>query len=185
MSISNRKKGHQSRILRALGQKKAVPVERLKDTPKASKSDESFDNAQDRYAVTRTIKNIVDSGFAEVFQTEQSEYMRLTPLGRQKLYRDELTNTTAVMNPNWDGKWRMIILDLPEDRKSEREALRYLLKKAGFVCAKNSVWVSPFPFEHFFTNIKKDLGLTNEMLIITTDQVDEEAEKLFLESFKS
>lgn len=170
------KNQHQSKILKVLGQKKVVPVERLKDTPKASKSDQ--------YAVTRTIKNIVDSGFAEVFQTEQSEYMRLTPLGRQKLYRDELTNTTAVMNPNWDGKWRMIILDLPEDRKSEREALRYLLKKAGFVCAKNSVWVSPFPFEHFFTNIKKDLGLTSEMLIITTDQVDEEAEKLFLNTFK-
>lgn len=171
------KNQHQSKILKVLGQKKAVPVERLKDTPKASQTD--------KYAVTRTIKNIVDSGFAEVFQTEQSEYMRLTPLGRQKLYRDELTNTTAVMNPNWDGKWRMIILDLPEDRKSEREALRYLLKKAGFVCAKNSVWVSPFPFEHFFTNIKKDLGLTSEMLIITTDQVDEGAEKLFLNIFKN
>lgn len=170
------KNQHQSKILKVLGQKKAVPVERLKEAPKASKTDQ--------YAVTRTIKNIVDSGFAEVFQTEQSEYMRLTPLGRQKLYRDELTNTTAVMNPNWDGKWRMIILDLPEERKSEREALRYLLKKAGFVCAKNSVWVSPFPFEHFFTNIKKDLGLTSEMLIITTDQIDEEAEKLFLSTFK-
>lgn len=169
------KNQHQSKILKVLGQKKAVPVERLKGTPKTSKSDE--------YAVTRTIKNIVDSGFAEVFQTEQSEYMRLTPLGRQKLYRDELTNTTAVMNPNWDGKWRMIILDLPEDRKSEREALRYLLKKAGFVCAKNSVWVSPFPFEHFFTNIKKDLGLTSEMLIVTTGEIDESTEKMFRQSF--
>ncbi len=171
------KNKHQTKILKVLGQRKAVSVQKLKADTNPSQVG--------KYAITRTIKNIVDSGFAEVFQTEQSEYMRLTPLGRQKLYRDELTNTNAVMNPNWDGKWRMIILDLPEDRKSEREALRYLLKKAGFVCAKNSVWVSPFPFEHFFTNIKKDLGLTSEMLIVTTDQVDEEAEKLFLESFKN
>lgn len=170
------KNKHQTKILKVLGQKKAVSVHTLKDHSEPSQTG--------KYAVTRTIKNIVDSGFAEVFQTEQSEYMRLTPLGRQKLYRDELTNTTAVMNPNWDGKWRMIILDLPEDRKSEREALRYLLKKAGFVCAKNSVWVSPFPFEQFFTNIKKDLGLRSEMLIITTDQIDEEAEKLFIGNFK-
>ncbi len=170
------KNKHQTKILKVLGQRKAVSIEKLKDDTDPSQ--------EGKYAITRTIKNIVDSGFAEVFQTEQSEYMRLTPLGRQKLYRDELTNTTAVMNPNWDGKWRMIILDLPEERKNEREALRYLLKKAGFVCAKNSVWVSPFPFEHFFTNIKKDLGLTSEMLIITTDQVDESTAKLFLETFK-
>ena len=146
------KNKHQTKILKVLGQKKAVSVERLKSVSRESESHHSgrSDKINPEYALTRTIKNIVDSGFAEVFQTEQSEYMRLTPLGRQKLYRDELTNTTAVMNPNWDGKWRMIILDLPENRKSEREALRYLLKKAGFVCAKNSVWVSPFPFEHFF-----------------------------------
>lgn len=178
-----RKNKHQTKILKVLGQKKAVPVERLKDTPKASPSAGSGQAKSDRYAITRTIKNIVDSGFAEVFETSQSEYIRLTPLGRQKLYRDELTNTTAVMNPNWDGKWRMIILDLPEDRKSEREALRYLLKKAGFVCAKNSVWVSPFPFEHFFTNIKKDLGLTSEMLIITTGEIDKATEEMFQQSF--
>lgn len=170
------KNKHQTKILKVLGQKKAVSVDRLKDDSNTSQTG--------KYAVTRTIKNIIDSGFAEVFETGQSEYMRLTPLGRQKLYRDELTNTTSVMNPNWDGKWRMIILDLPEERKNEREALRYLLKKAGFVCAKNSVWVSPFPFEHFFTNIKKDFGLTTEMLIVVTNQLDEATEKLFLENFK-
>ncbi len=171
------KNKHQTKILKVLGQKKAVSVDRLKDSSDTTQTD--------KYAITRTIKNIIDSGFAEVFETAQSEYMRLTPLGRQKLYRDELSNTTSIMNPNWDGKWRMIILDLPEERKNEREALRYLLKKAGFVCAKNSVWVSPFPFEHFFTNIKKDFGLTSEMLIIVTNQLDESTEKLFLENFKT
>jgi hypothetical protein len=65
----------------------------------------------------------------------------------------------------------------------EREALRYLLKKAGFVCLKNSVWISPFPFEHFFSNIKKDLGLTNELLIVVTQSLDEDSEKFFIESF--
>ncbi|MCU0660629.1 MAG: hypothetical protein MUD00_03420 [Candidatus Pacebacteria bacterium] len=87
------------------------------------------------------------------------------------------------MNPNWDGTWRIIILDLPEDRKSEREALRYLLKKAGFVCAKNSVWVSPLPFEYFFEGIKKDFGLSTEMLILKTSEVDEATEKMFKEFF--
>ena len=83
--------------------------------------------------------------------------------------------------PNiWDGNWRMIILDLPEERKSERESLRYLLKKAGFVCVKNTVWVSPYPYENLFMNIKKDLGFTTELMIIVTDKIDAETQNAFL-----
>jgi DNA-binding transcriptional regulator PaaX len=77
----------------------------------------------------------------------------------------------------------MIMLDLPEERKSEREALRYLLKKAGFVCVKNSVWVSMYPYENLFINIKKDLGLTTEMMILVTDKIDEETEKELIKMF--
>src|SRR5688500_1169588 len=29
----------------------------------------------------------------------------------------------------WDGKWRMVIFDIPEDAKEKRDALRDLLKK--------------------------------------------------------
>ena len=72
---------------------------------------------------------------------------------------------------------------LPENRKSERESLRYLLKKAGFVCLKNSAWISPFPFEHLFTNIKNDLGLTTEMMIIVTEFIDDETKKVLFETF--
>ncbi len=76
------------------------------------------------------------------------------------------------------------MLDFPEDRKQERESLRYLLKKAGFVCLKNAVWISPQPFEHLFMNIKKDLGLTTEIMIFISDTIDPETEKAFWESMK-
>ena len=59
-----------------------------------------------------------------------------------KAHSLKLDDDTAVLNPNWDGKWRIVMLDLPEDRKSDRDGLRYLLKKAGFILLKNSVWIS-------------------------------------------
>ena len=180
----SRKNNPQSAILKLLSKKRAISMDMLKEASGEALTDKYDGKTKPEYAITRSIKNMVDAGLAEVLPSEQSEYIRLTPLGKQKLYRDELSNTNSVINPTWDGKWRMIILDLPEERKNEREALRYLLKKAGFVCAKNSVWVSPFPFEHFFGNIKKDFGLTSEMLIVVTNQLDESTEKLFLENFK-
>ena len=95
----------------------------------------------------------------------------------------ELESDTSLVNTSWDGFWRIILLDLPENRKSERESLRYLLKKASFVCLKNSAWISLYPFEHLFMNIKKDLGLTTEMMIIVTQFIDEETKKVIFEAF--
>jgi hypothetical protein len=34
-----------------------------------------------------------------------------------------------------------------------------------------------------FTNIKKDLGLTTEIMILTTDSLDSETEKILFEVF--
>ena len=76
-------------------------------------------------------------------------------------------------------------MNIPEERKNEREALRYLLKKAGFVCLKNSVWISMYPFEHLFFNIKKDLNLSTEFIIIVTDKIDNETEKRFFSICKA
>ena len=93
--------------------------------------------------------------------------------------------STSPIPATWDNKWRIVLIDLSEERKSEREALRYLLKKAGFAMVKNSVWVSPYPFEHLLTNIKNDLGLSTELMIIVTENLDTETENSFLKMFKN
>ena len=109
---------------------------------------------------------------------------KITKKGKSKFNSIKLEAEDALVPGAWDGLWRIIILDLDEARKSEREALRYLLKKAGFVCVKNTVWISPYPYENLFTNIKKDLGFKTEIMIMVTDKVDEETQKAFLEAMK-
>jgi DNA-binding transcriptional regulator PaaX len=166
------KKGYSNKILRILGQKTAISLPELK---------ERIDG--EKYAVTRSIKGLKEAGLIEQIPSPHSEYARLTKEGKKKMHSLKLDSDTTLMNTSWDGFWRIILLDLPEERKSERESLRYLLKKAGFVCLKNSAWISPFPFEHLFTNIKKDLGLTTEMMILVTEHIDEESKKVLFETF--
>jgi len=156
-----------AKILKNLANKQAV---NLKDLEEAVES---------KYGFRRAIKNMLELGFVEKFDSDRSSYARLTPKGRKKVASLDLDPKDALVSPIWDGKWRVVILDLPEERKSERDALRYLLKKAGFNCVKNTVWVSPHPFEHLFANIKKDLGLTTELIILVADSVDPETAKVF------
>ena len=184
----SRKPDYSKKIIRVLGEKAAISLPELSEQVSDQNEEKSPKSAiighvADKYAITRSLKGLREAGLVEHLSSGQNEYARLTKEGRKKMYSLKLQNEHTLVSTVWDGFWRMIILDLPEERKNERESLRYLLKKAGFVCLKNSVWVSPHPFEHLFINIKKDLGLTTEMMIFVTDKIDTETEQELLKIF--
>ena len=163
---------YSKKILKKLAERPAISIEDLKEK-----------DIKTAYAISRALKNLVEGKYAEIHNSERQEYVKITPRGKNKLNTMLLESEDALVPQTWDGFWRIILLDLPESRKSERESLRYLLKKANFVCLKNSAWISPYPFEHLFMNIKKDLGLTTEMMIIVTQFMDEETKKVLFDTF--
>ena len=167
----NNKSSFSKKILKKLKGKQALSFDNFYD---------DISDKKEKYAISRSIKNLISDGLIEAFDSEYSKYFRLTPKGKQKINQIQLECEASLVSTNWDGYWRVILLDIPEDRKNEREALRYLLKKAGFVCVKNSVWISMYPFEHLFTNIKNDLDLSTELMIIVTDKLDEKTKIEFL-----
>lgn len=172
-------------IFKTLARKKAVSFDNLKkEVENAIKVAYSSKNRPE-YAISRSIKNLASDGLIECFQSDYQPYFRLSDEGKKRFNSNALDDDTTLVSNNWDGFWRIIILDLPEERKNEREALRYLLKKAGFICLKNSVWISMYPYENLFTNIKKDLKLSSEMMIIVTNTIDEATEKEFFSSIMS
>lgn len=171
--------GFSKKILKLLAEKPAISVPDLVERVHPKDSDKSAVTA-----ISRSLKGLRDGGLIEQTFSGQTNYARLTKDGRKKVHSIKLDNDNVLVDPTWDGKWRIVLLDLPETRKDEREALRYLLKKASFVCLKNSVWVSPFPYEHLFTNIKKDFGLTTELMIFVTDNLDPETKQAFFELLK-
>jgi DNA-binding transcriptional regulator PaaX len=170
----------QRAILKTLSNKRVIPMKSIKkDVVEAILGDSTTDN-KTSYAIARSIKNLLSDGLVEAFNSDHNQYLRLTKEGKQRLNNIALACESTLVSTSWDGHWRIIILDLPEERKNEREALRYLLKKAGFICLKNSVWISMYPYENLFINIKNDLNLSSEMMIIVTDKLDKETEKEFL-----
>ena len=173
------KRGYSKKILKELGQKPAISVPELTERLVTH-----FEGEKPLYAISRAIKGLQEAGLVQKTSSGISDYAHLTPKGKKKVHSLTLEHEGALLAPSWDGKWRIVMLDLPESRKDERDGLRYLLKKAGFVCLKNAVWISPFPYEHLFTNIKKDFGLSTELMIFTTSTLDPQTEKAFFEMVK-
>lgn len=73
----------------------------------------------------------------------------------------------------WDGKWRIIMFDISERRRTVRAQLRSLLFGAGFLRLQDSVWVYPYPCEEFVGLIRAHIKSgTGEMLSFVAEALE-------------
>ena len=56
-------------------------------------------------------------------------------------------NPVEAWNAKWDGKWRLVLFDVPMRNNRDRDHLRYYLRAKRFGYIQNSVWITPHPLE--------------------------------------
>ena len=71
--------------------------------------------------------------------------IELTEKGKKRALAFNIDNITIKHPFSWDGKWRIVIFDIPEKKRQGRDALRNKIKELGFYELQKSVWVYPFP----------------------------------------
>lgn len=69
----------------------------------------------------------------------------ITNRGKEKLLRYNLDDLEIEKPKRWDGIWRIVTFDIPESKKSARNALRSKLKELGFRQLHKSVFIYPYP----------------------------------------
>jgi DNA-binding transcriptional regulator PaaX len=67
----------------------------------------------------------------------------ITDIGKLRALNIKIKNLREKKQ-EWDGKWRMVVFDVPEQFRSGRNALRQKLKNMGFKELQKSVFVFPY-----------------------------------------
>ena len=187
--MKKQKKSLQELILSSLSRKKAKKQSDIIEHIEVilQEYEESHDQerkVKPKYLINRAVKKMINDEMLTSHKTEQSSFLSLTSSGRQKLRNIKLSADNHLVSTTWDGYWRMIIVDIPESRKKDQDAIRYILKKAQFIQIKSSVWISPFPMEHMMINMKNDMDLQEEILVLVTDKLDRGTEELLARKFQ-
>jgi len=76
-------------------------------------------------------------------ESPQDRLYRLTEQGR--LHALGGRDPQAQWSRYWDGRWRLVLFDVPVGQNARRERLRRYLRGRAFGCLQNSVWVTPDP----------------------------------------
>lgn len=88
-------------------------------------------------ALSKAIVRLKEKGFVKAEKIGIDEIVfKLTDEGKTALLLNKLEEE------DWDGKWRVVIFDIPEQKRLVRDLLRRNLKKWGFKPLQKSVWIS-------------------------------------------
>ena len=92
----------------------------------------------------RLISYLKRKGLIKIQGIKNSEAILITPRGQEKLSRiiDKIRSTQFKRRK--DGKWQMIMYDIPKNRNRERQFFRRELKALGYKMVQKSIWASPY-----------------------------------------
>ena len=107
--------------------------------------------------------------------------VKITKKGRTQLRAFAIEEIKIKRPAKWDGKWRLVMFDIPMRFTKGREALRYHLKDLDFYKFQKSAWVYPYPCEDEIIFIADFYGLGKYVEVLTVDIIlrDQKLRKYF------
>lgn len=98
----------------------------------------------DRYNIRHKIHYLKQQGLINTFVENKERFIELTPKGIKRLKKNKVDNLKIEKPKKWDGRFRMVIFDIPEKDRPMRDGVRHALDSVGFKQIQKSVFVFPF-----------------------------------------
>lgn len=105
--------------------------------------------------------------YLERYMHKDMEFLRLSSKGLA---------TISTYRKEKDGKWKMIIFDIPENKRQTRDYLRSKIKQLGFKKWQNSIWITPYKLPE---DVVKELKILSEkyfVRLITIESINNDTD---------
>lgn len=122
----------------------------------------------DRYEFYQLIRRLRKEGLIEKEKDldQNKIILKLTQKGKNYIQIE-----SALNNEKWDGKWRLVIFDIPENKRRLRNTLRQKLKEWGFQYWQKSLWASKKDVTKPLREFIHELGLSDFVLVAVSNDL--------------
>ena len=126
----------------------------------------------------RDLKNLQKRELINYHQLADGQVeITITKNGKKQMLKYQLDDIQLKKPRRWDGKWRLIIFDIPHSYKPARDALRRKLLTLEFYPLQKSVFITPYPYENEIDFICSIFDIRKYVLVLYVNYF-EGAEKL-------
>lgn len=127
----------------------------------------------------RMIYYLRNQKLIKTYYEGKEKFIELTDRGRQRIAKTVMRDEFEIKKPQkWDGKWRIVIFDIPEDLKKTRESIRKILKELGFYQLQKSVFIYPFDCIEEIKFIEQTFVIDQYVQFIIAERLETEADVL-------
>ncbi len=126
-----------------------------------------------KQAINRNIESLVRTGLIKYSHDDKGNAtLELTRKGRwMSMLRKPLD--IHAEKKKWDGKWRVVIFDIPNEKGRLRAELRRGMQLYGFHLLQKSVWIYPYGCDDFVTLLREHLDLAQGVVYLTVSQIEQ------------
>ena len=105
----------------------------------------------------------------------EHDRIELTPKGIERARRYKLETLSLDTSGEWDGIWRVVIWDVPERQRRQRNQIRLVLRHLGFVRIQQSIWVTPHPCREPIDYLRERFELQRSLVYLEASFIEDQA----------
>lgn len=132
-------------------------------------------DARFRYQANTALRRLVTQGLVTFEERGGKRYARATEAGKTVLKFESLRDNALRKPQRWDGRWRVVLFDIPERRRRVRNQLRRFMQEFGFVRLQDSVWIYPYDCEDIIALSKANFRIGVDALYMIVEQLERDA----------
>lgn len=114
----------------------------------------------DRKRIYEAIHRLNRKRLVELIEKGDRLYIKITNNGKQLIKNFDYDNLQLPKSKKWDKKWQLVIFDIPDKKRKERQAFSKKIKDLGFYPLQESVFVYPY-------NCRDEIDFICELLSIS------------------
>lgn len=122
-------------------------------------------------------------GIIKVYLEDNHGTIELSHKGRNKVSLLVAKEYKFTYPKRWDRKWRIVIFDIPDTKKKNREIFREKLKEIGWLQLQESVFVFPFDCKEIVDYFKSLFQIKECVQYIIAERIETEID--LIEIFSS
>lgn len=129
----------------------------------------------DKYHLELAIKNLYKSKLVDFKENDDGSLtLFLTDNGKKKVLTYKVDEIKFKKQKEWDGYWRVVIFDVPEELKIGRNAISEKLTQAGAYRLQKSVFVYPYDCKDEVDFLVEFYNLRRYVRFIVAKSIDNE-----------
>ncbi len=153
----------------------------IKFLPGLNKRNKRYSESEE---IAKAVYYLRDRGYVELLPRGNDYEIRVTKKGHKRILKFDLQKLEVPRPEKWDGKWWIIIADVPINERVHAGYLRDKFKAMCFFPLQKTVWVYPYDPRDQVDFVSSYFSLERFLTILRADKLDPEDEKELTSFFK-